>query len=71
MGIETSLTQAAFKVGKLIDACDRVSMCADFVRKHRSTDCEDVTAWVAEHDRVVLQLLEAQVAMAEVARGLK
>lgn len=71
MALQLSLAHAAQQVGKFMDAAYRVTLCAGFLRKHRSTDCEDVTIWVAEHDRLILQLLEAEAAMAHFVRSLK
>lgn len=54
------LTMLADRMNRVIDEAGSVEMCADFIRKHRATDCVDIDAWVKEHDRLVLQLLEAQ-----------
>jgi hypothetical protein len=65
------LSILADRLNRVIDEAGSVEMCAEFIRKHRMTDCIDINAWVNEHDRLILQLLEAQTRLSLVIAKIK
>lgn len=67
MGSIRDLNIAINRIGKLIDASDRVHLCADFVRKFRESGSADLI----ELDRLIKQLLEAEDALHNEADSLK